>query len=60
MSAWGVIIDTVVKGLTMAAHAATLVEKGGDFVRWVRGKVKARDGTNPDLYVGNMHTNKHA
>ncbi|KAH7205604.1 hypothetical protein BKA60DRAFT_545265 [Fusarium oxysporum] len=43
MSAWGVIIDTVVKGLTMAAHTATLVEKGGDFVRWVRGKVKAND-----------------
>ncbi|EGU77016.1 hypothetical protein FOXB_12483 [Fusarium oxysporum f. sp. conglutinans Fo5176] len=51
MSAWGVIIDTVVKGLTMAAHAATLVEKGRNFVRWVRGKEKKKDESE-DLEMG--------
>ncbi|EXK82769.1 hypothetical protein FOQG_12884 [Fusarium oxysporum f. sp. raphani 54005] len=52
MSAWGVIIDTVVKGLTMAAHAATLVEKGRNFVRWVRGKEKKKDAKSEDLEMG--------
>ncbi|KAI7762561.1 hypothetical protein LZL87_008907 [Fusarium oxysporum] len=51
MSAWGVIIDTVVKGLTMAAHAATLAEKGRDFVRWMRGKEKKKDESE-DLEMG--------
>ncbi|KAF5703254.1 serine threonine kinase [Fusarium globosum] len=51
MSAWGVIVDTAVKGLTMATHLVTLVKEGRVFWRWWRGKfgdgrseVEARDG----------------
>lgn len=38
MSAWGVVVDTAVKGLTMATHLVTLVKEGRVFWRWWRGK----------------------
>jgi len=30
VSVWGIIIDTVAKGLTTAAHVVALVDKGND------------------------------
>ncbi|VTT74078.1 unnamed protein product [Fusarium fujikuroi] len=36
MSAWGVVVDTAVKRLTMATHLVNLVKEGRVFWRWWR------------------------
>ncbi|KAF5552826.1 serine threonine kinase, partial [Fusarium mexicanum] len=43
MPSWGVIFDTVVKGLTMAVHLITLTEKGWKYARKWRGVKKEEE-----------------
>ncbi|VTT64703.1 unnamed protein product [Fusarium fujikuroi] len=53
MSAWGVVVDTAVKRLTMATHLVNLVKEGRVFWRWWRESIR-RGVRNSDLYINNL------